>query len=67
MAPAQNLLIEHLPRADRQRLLARCEPVPLVLGRLADAIGIADAYGLVAVLLICVFLIILFAGKSRLP
>ncbi|HSQ73513.1 MAG TPA: Crp/Fnr family transcriptional regulator [Rubrivivax sp.] len=32
MALAQNHLIEHLPRADRQRLLARCEPVALVLG-----------------------------------
>jgi CRP-like cAMP-binding protein len=32
LALAQNHLIEHLPRADRQRLLARCEPVALVLG-----------------------------------
>jgi CRP-like cAMP-binding protein len=32
LAPAQNHLVGQLPRADRQRLLARCEPVPLVLG-----------------------------------
>jgi len=32
LAPAQNHLIEHLPRADRKRLLARCEPVDLALG-----------------------------------
>lgn len=39
--------------------------LPLVLGRLADAIGIANAYGMVAVLLFCVLLIILLAGKSQ--
>ena len=33
MADAQNRLIELLPRAARQRLLALCEPVPLVLSR----------------------------------
>ena len=37
--------------------------LPLVLGRLADAVGIHQAYGVVAVLLICVFLIIQFAGR----
>ncbi len=31
MASAQNHLLELLPRADRQRLLALCEPVPLAL------------------------------------
>jgi CRP-like cAMP-binding protein len=31
MAAAENHLIELLPRKDRQRLLARCEPVQLVL------------------------------------
>ena len=30
-SPAQNQLIEQLPGADRERLLAVCEPVPLVL------------------------------------
>jgi CRP-like cAMP-binding protein len=30
---AQNRLIELLPAADRDQLLARCEPVPLVLGQ----------------------------------
>jgi fucose permease len=37
--------------------------LPLVLGRLADAIGIRQAYGVVAVLLIGVFLIIWFTGR----
>jgi CRP-like cAMP-binding protein len=32
MATPQNHLIEHLPRKDRLRLFALCEPVPLVLG-----------------------------------
>jgi CRP-like cAMP-binding protein len=32
MATPQNHLIERLPRKDRLRLLALCEPVPLVLG-----------------------------------
>ena len=39
--------------------------LPLVLGRLADKIGIASAYGMVAVLLGCLLLIILGAGKYR--
>jgi fucose permease len=39
--------------------------LPLVLGRLADAVGIRPAYGVVALLLIGVFLIILFAGRPR--
>lgn len=33
MAAVENHLIELLPRADRQRLLAVCEPVPLVLAQ----------------------------------
>ena len=37
--------------------------LPLALGRLADAIGIASAYGLVILLLAGVFFIILVAGK----
>jgi fucose permease len=37
--------------------------LPLVLGRLADAIGIRPAYGVVAVLLISVFLIIWLTGR----
>jgi fucose permease len=37
--------------------------LPLALGRLADAIGIESAYGLVIVLLVSVFFIILMAGK----
>ena len=37
--------------------------LPLVLGRLADSVGIHQAYGVVVVLLICVFLIILFASR----
>lgn len=37
--------------------------LPLVLGRLADAIGIRQAYGVVAVLLIGVFLIIWLTGR----
>ena len=37
--------------------------LPLVLGRLADAIGIRQAYGVVAVLLISVFLIIWLTGR----
>lgn len=31
MAPVENHLIERLPRKDRQRLLAACEPVQLTL------------------------------------
>jgi fucose permease len=37
--------------------------LPLVLGRLADAVGIRAAYGVVAVLLISVFLIIWLTGR----
>jgi fucose permease len=37
--------------------------LPLVLGRLADAAGIRPAYGVVAVLLFSVFLIIWLAGR----
>lgn len=33
MSPAHNHLIERLPRRDRARLLALCEPVPLVLSQ----------------------------------
>ena len=39
--------------------------LPLVLGRLADAIGISPAYGMVVVLLGLVFLIILGAGRQK--
>ncbi|HEY3311867.1 MAG TPA: MFS transporter [Anaerolineales bacterium] len=39
--------------------------LPLVLGRLADAAGIAAAYGVVVFLLAGVFLIIVFAGRTR--
>jgi fucose permease len=39
--------------------------LPLMLGRLADAVGIRPAYGVVAVLLLGVFLIIQFAGRSH--
>jgi fucose permease len=38
--------------------------LPLALGRLADAVGIRQAYGVVAILLIGVFLIILVTGKD---
>ena len=37
--------------------------LPLVLGRLADAVGIQQAYGVVAVLLISVFLIVFVMGR----
>jgi len=37
--------------------------LPLMLGRLADAVGIRPAYGVVAVLLISVFLIIWLTGR----
>ncbi|MGB8646794.1 MAG: MFS transporter [Anaerolineae bacterium] len=37
--------------------------LPLVLGRLADAVGIRSAYGVVALLLIAALLIIFLAGK----
>jgi fucose permease len=39
--------------------------LPLVLGRLADAVGIRSAYGVVALLLLGVFLIIEFAEASH--
>ena len=38
--------------------------LPLVLGRLADLVGIRQAYGVVAVLLIGVFLIVLLTGSK---
>ena len=37
--------------------------LPLVLGRLADAVGIHQAYGIVALLLLSVFLIIFLASR----
>ena len=37
--------------------------LPLVLGRLADAVGIQMAYGVVAVLLVSAFLIVQIAGQ----
>jgi hypothetical protein len=37
--------------------------LPLVLGRLADAVGIGSAYGVVALLLISVFLINQITGR----
>ena len=37
--------------------------LPLILGRLADAVGIRSAYGVVLVLLISVFLISQIAGR----
>jgi fucose permease len=37
--------------------------LPLVLGRLADAVGIQPAYGVVAILLISVFLIVYVTGR----
>jgi len=39
--------------------------LPLVLGRLADSVGIQQAYRIVVVLLIGVFLIMLATGRSR--
>jgi fucose permease len=41
--------------------------LPLVLGRLADAVGIRPAYGVVAFLLLSVFLIIQSAGRLSPP
>jgi len=38
--------------------------LPLALGRLADALGIRSAYGIVIVLLVSVFLISLIAGRT---
>lgn len=37
--------------------------LPLVLGRLADAFGIRDAYGVVGVLLVCVFVLTQWAAR----
>lgn len=37
--------------------------LPLVLGRLADAVGIQSAYGIVALLLVGIFFVIQFAGR----
>ena len=39
--------------------------LPLALGRLADAVGIRSAYGIVVLLLISVFLISQLAGRNR--
>jgi hypothetical protein len=39
--------------------------LPLMLGRLADAIGIRPAYGVVALLLLGIFLMIQFAGAPH--
>ena len=39
--------------------------LPLILGRLADAVGIRPAYGIVALLLAGIFLIIQFAGRPQ--
>ena len=39
MASAENHLIEMLPHRDRQRLLALCEPVPLVRARVLCELG----------------------------
>ena len=44
MAAAQNHLIERLPRKDRSRLLAVCEPVQLVLGEVLCEPGKATRY-----------------------
>ncbi len=41
--------------------------LPLVLGRIADSLGIFSAYGIVAVLLIGVFAIVALAGRSLAP
>jgi len=38
--------------------------LPLMLGRLADSLGIQQAYGIVALLLVSVFFIVLFAGRQ---
>jgi hypothetical protein len=39
--------------------------LPLVLGQLADLVGIRPAYSVVAILLVAVLLIILGTGRSR--
>ena len=41
--------------------------LPLALGRLADAVGIRSAYGVVVLLLVSVFLITQVAGRISLP
>lgn len=41
--------------------------LPLVLGRLADAVGIRSAYGVVVLLLVSAFLITQVAGRISLP
>ena len=38
--------------------------LPLVLGRLADRVGIQQAYGVVAILLISVFLLVFVTGRN---
>ena len=38
--------------------------LPLILGRLADAVGIRSAYGVILLLLVSVFLIIQIAGRN---
>ncbi len=40
MSPAQNDLIEQLPSRDRSRLLALCQPVPLVLSEVLCEAGV---------------------------
>ena len=44
MAPAQNHLLDLLPAADRQRLLARCESVQLHLGQVLCEAGAPLAF-----------------------
>lgn len=44
MATVENLLIDHLPRKDRVRLLSHCEPVPLVLGEVMYQPGLPTRY-----------------------
>ena len=40
LSPAQNALIEQLPSRDRSRLLALCQPVPLVLSEVLCEAGV---------------------------
>jgi fucose permease len=57
---------EHTVQAGARATLASGAAIlslPLVLGRLADTAGIRQAYGVVAFLLLSVFLIIQFAGR----
>lgn len=44
MADAQNHLLELLPAADRRRLLAQCEPVPLVMAEVLAEPATATAH-----------------------